>query len=104
MPATPPSDRTSHTDEESPMDRGSPSHRYLLPALAAAVAVMVVLAAMLVANPAQADTSGALRGAGSGRCLDVPNSSQTDGTYLQIYDCWGGTNQQWTLTSGNALT
>jgi hypothetical protein len=34
----------------------------------------------------------------------VPNSSQTDGTYLQIYDCWGGTNQQWTLTSANTLT
>jgi hypothetical protein len=86
------------------MDRGSHSQRYLLPALAAAVAVMVVLAAMLVAGPARADTSGALRGTGSGRCLDVPNSSQTDGTYLQIYDCWGGTNQQWTLTSANTLT
>ncbi|WP_443071946.1 non-reducing end alpha-L-arabinofuranosidase family hydrolase [Streptomyces sp. NBC_01477] len=68
------------------------------------LATVGVVAAMLVANPAQAATSGALRGAGSGRCLDVPNSSQTDGTYLQIYDCSGGTNQQWTLTSSNQLT
>ncbi|MBY8877207.1 non-reducing end alpha-L-arabinofuranosidase family hydrolase [Actinacidiphila acidipaludis] len=86
------------------MHRGNTSHRRLLPALAAVIATMVVSAAMLVAGPAQADTSGALRGTGSGRCLDVPNSSQTDGTSLQIYDCSGGTNQQWTLTSGNALT
>ncbi len=47
---------------------------------------------------------GPLRSAASNRCLDVPNSSQTDGTFLQIYDCSGGTNQQWTLTSSGALT
>lgn len=33
---------------------------------------------------AMADVTGALRGVGSGRCLDVPNSSQTDETYLQM--------------------
>jgi hypothetical protein len=49
-------------------------------------------------------SSGVLRGAGSGRCLDVPNASQTDGTLLQIWDCNGGTNQQWTLTASNQLT
>jgi len=47
---------------------------------------------------------GPLRGAASNRCLDVPNSTQTDGTFLQIYDCSGGANQQWTLTSSGALT
>ncbi|MFL6117851.1 MAG: non-reducing end alpha-L-arabinofuranosidase family hydrolase [Catenulispora sp.] len=78
--------------------------RSLIAALAAAVAVLVALAAMLVASPAQAATSGALRGVGSGRCLDVPNSSQTDGTFLQIYDCSGGANQQWTSTSSGTLT
>jgi hypothetical protein len=72
--------------------------------LAAVITCLLAVAVTLVAGPAQADTSGALRGTGSGRCLDVPNSSQTDGTYLQIYDCSGGTNQQWTLTSGNELT
>ncbi|CAM5281447.1 extracellular exo-alpha-L-arabinofuranosidase [Streptomyces canarius] len=72
--------------------------------LAAVVSVLAALAAVLVAAPAQAASSGALRGAGSGRCLDVPGGSQTDGTYVQIYDCWGGTNQQWTLTDSNQLT
>jgi O-glycosyl hydrolase len=49
-------------------------------------------------------SSGVLRGVGSGRCLDVPNASQSDGTSVQIWDCNGGTNQQWTLTSSNELT
>ncbi|TMC12078.1 MAG: galactosylceramidase [Chloroflexi bacterium] len=48
--------------------------------------------------------SGILRGAGSGRCLDVPNQSQTNGTQLDIWDCNGGTNQQWTATAGGQLT
>ncbi|CAG7612853.1 Extracellular exo-alpha-L-arabinofuranosidase [Actinacidiphila bryophytorum] len=86
------------------MHRARFRHRRLLVALASMLATVGVVAAMLVANPAQAATSGALRGAGSGRCLDVPNASQTDGTYLQIYDCNGQTNQQWTLTSSNQLT
>ncbi|WP_405015622.1 non-reducing end alpha-L-arabinofuranosidase family hydrolase [Kitasatospora sp. NBC_01539] len=59
---------------------------------------------MLVAGPAQAATSGALRGVASGRCLDVSNAGQADGALLQIYDCSGGANQLWTSTSGNQLT
>ncbi|MFF0424960.1 non-reducing end alpha-L-arabinofuranosidase family hydrolase [Streptomyces sp. NPDC004520] len=85
--------------------RGRSSHRRPLSVLlTAVVAAVVALASMLVAAPAQAATSGALRGVGSGRCLDVPNAGQSDGTLLQIWDCSGGTNQQWTLTSGNQLT
>ncbi len=48
-------------------------------------------------------STGVLRGVGSNRCLDVPNASQSDGTLLDIWDCNGGTNQQWTQTSGNEL-
>ncbi|WP_398661816.1 non-reducing end alpha-L-arabinofuranosidase family hydrolase [Streptomyces misionensis] len=59
---------------------------------------------MLGAGPAQAATSGALQHAASGRCLDLPNSTTTDGTYLQIWDCSGKSNQQWTLTDSNQLT
>ncbi|GAA4613023.1 RICIN domain-containing protein [Actinoallomurus liliacearum] len=47
---------------------------------------------------------GVLRGVGSNRCLDVPNGSQTDGTFLQIWDCNGGAGQQWTLNASNELT
>ncbi|POX46232.1 non-reducing end alpha-L-arabinofuranosidase family hydrolase [Streptomyces sp. Ru72] len=86
------------------MHRRSFSRRHPSAVLAAAVAALAAVAAMLVASPAQAATSGALRGVGSGRCLDVPGASQTDGTLLQIWDCHGGTNQQWTLTDSNQLT
>lgn len=48
-------------------------------------------------------SSGVLRGLGSGRCLDVPNASQTDGTSVAIWDCNGGSNQQWTSTAGGQL-
>jgi chitinase len=36
---------------------------------------------------------------GSGRCLDATGPSSANGTRLQIWDCAGGTNQQWTLPS-----
>ncbi|HEU5384070.1 MAG TPA: arabinofuranosidase catalytic domain-containing protein, partial [Ktedonobacteraceae bacterium] len=34
--------------------------------------------------------TGVLRGAGSNRCLDVPNNATTNGTLLEIWDCNGG--------------
>ncbi|WP_433087578.1 arabinofuranosidase catalytic domain-containing protein [Dactylosporangium sp. CA-052675] len=43
-------------------------------------------------------------GAQSGRCVDVPNGSTTNGTQTQLYDCWGGTMQRWTYTSSKQLT
>ncbi|GAA5201731.1 RICIN domain-containing protein [Rugosimonospora acidiphila] len=45
-----------------------------------------------------------LRGVGSNRCLDVPNSSTTAGTQVEIWDCNGGGNQSWTLNSSKELT
>jgi len=47
-------------------------------------------------------TSGALAGAASGRCLDVPNSNTTNGTQPIIWDCNGAANQRWTV-SGQTL-
>ncbi|MGI5158497.1 ricin-type beta-trefoil lectin domain protein [Microbispora sp. CA-102843] len=44
-----------------------------------------------------------LRGVASNRCLDVPGSSQTNGTQVTIYDCNGGANQQWTATASGEL-
>ncbi|WP_405366003.1 non-reducing end alpha-L-arabinofuranosidase family hydrolase [Kitasatospora sp. NBC_00039] len=86
------------------MRRRSSSRRHLSAVLTAVLAMVAALATAVVADPAQAATSGALRGVGSGRCLDVSNAGQADGTNLQIYDCFGGTNQQWTSTAGNQLT
>src|SRR3954452_11440033 len=37
-------------------------------------------------------------GGGSGRCIDVPNASSSNGTQVQLYDCWCGSNQLWTST------
>ncbi|MEU4871540.1 non-reducing end alpha-L-arabinofuranosidase family hydrolase [Streptomyces sp. NPDC021608] len=86
------------------MHRRSSDRGRLSAVLAAALAALVSLAALLVAGPAQAASSGALRGVGSGRCLDVSGAGQADGTSLQIYDCWSGTNQQWTSTDSGRLT
>ncbi|MEH0420744.1 non-reducing end alpha-L-arabinofuranosidase family hydrolase [Streptomyces sp. B21-083] len=72
--------------------------------LAAVVAALAALAALLVAGPAQAATTSDVRGVDSGRCLDVSGFSQTDGANVQIWDCHGGTNQQWTLTDSSQLT
>ncbi|MDH6115399.1 endo-1,4-beta-xylanase [Kitasatospora sp. MAP12-15] len=55
-------------------------------------------------GPGGGGSSGALRAVGAGRCLDVPNASTTAGTQVQIYDCWGGSNQTWTHTSSDQLT
>src|SRR5690349_6091095 len=50
--------------------------------------------------------SGANRivGSQSGRCIDVPNVSHTNGTRVQLYDCHGQSNQQWTYTASKQLT
>ncbi|WIV56372.1 non-reducing end alpha-L-arabinofuranosidase family hydrolase [Amycolatopsis nalaikhensis] len=90
------------------MNRGSTSRkgRSALAVLTTAVTVAaaVVAGVTLGAGSAAADVTGALRGVGSNRCLDVPNGNQADGTTLQIYDCSGGANQQWTSTAAGLLT
>ncbi|NUO96699.1 MAG: lectin, partial [Nonomuraea sp.] len=48
-------------------------------------------------------SQGALRGVGSGRCLDVTGASQSNGAQAQIWDCNGQPNQQWTSTSAGEL-
>ncbi|MFI7006242.1 endo-1,4-beta-xylanase [Streptomyces sp. NPDC050145] len=47
--------------------------------------------------------SGPIKGVASGRCLDVPGSSTTDGTQVQLWDCNNRTNQQWTYTAAGEL-
>ncbi|GAA4470631.1 non-reducing end alpha-L-arabinofuranosidase family hydrolase [Phytohabitans houttuyneae] len=42
-------------------------------------------------------------GVQSGRCIDVPNASQSNGTRVQLYDCNRQANQSWTYTSGKQL-
>ncbi|MET9251924.1 ThuA domain-containing protein [Nonomuraea sp. NPDC003709] len=47
--------------------------------------------------------TGALKGVGSGRCLDVSGASQANGAQAQIWDCNGQSNQQWTSTAAGEL-
>ncbi|MFI0724436.1 ricin-type beta-trefoil lectin domain protein [Streptomyces sp. NPDC021224] len=47
--------------------------------------------------------TGALHAVGAGKCLDVPNSSVTAGTQVDIWDCNGQVNQGWTRTSSGQL-
>ncbi|GAB3834987.1 ricin-type beta-trefoil lectin domain protein [Dactylosporangium cerinum] len=56
--------------------------------------------------PPSTPSGGAKRivGAQSGRCVDVPNASHNNGTRVQLYDCHGQSNQQWTATSSRQLT
>jgi hypothetical protein len=44
-----------------------------------------------------------IRGVGSNRCLEVPNSSTTNGVQMDIWDCNGGANQSWALTAAKEL-
>jgi hypothetical protein len=45
-----------------------------------------------------------LHAVGASKCLDVPNSSTTGGTQLQIYGCNARADQLFTHTSSNQLT
>jgi non-reducing end alpha-L-arabinofuranosidase len=42
-------------------------------------------------------------GAQSGRCLDITGQSTSNGAQVQLYDCWGGSNQRFTYTSSKQL-
>ncbi|MBX6750883.1 MAG: endo-1,4-beta-xylanase, partial [Micromonosporaceae bacterium] len=50
-------------------------------------------------TPPPSGGAGTIVGAQSGRCIDVPNGTTTDGTRVQLYDCNGQSNQSWTYTS-----
>lgn len=48
--------------------------------------------------------TGELHAVGAGKCLDVPNSTTTAGTQVEIWSCNGGANQIWTHSTSNQLT
>ncbi|MEU4554245.1 non-reducing end alpha-L-arabinofuranosidase family hydrolase [Micromonospora violae] len=54
-------------------------------------------------SPPPSGGAGRIAGVQSGRCIDVPNASQTNGTRVQLYDCHSQSNQQWTYTSNKEL-
>ncbi|WNM31704.1 ricin-type beta-trefoil lectin domain protein [Streptomyces sp. Li-HN-5-11] len=48
-------------------------------------------------------SGGSVVGAGSGRCLDVPDSSQTNGVQVQLWDCADRAGQKWARTAAGEL-
>jgi polyvinyl alcohol dehydrogenase (cytochrome) len=48
--------------------------------------------------------TGEIHAVGAGKCLDVPNITHAEGIQVQIWDCNGGPNQEWTSTSSGQLT
>jgi hypothetical protein len=60
---------------------------------------------LLITPVSGSTTSSAVEvvGGQSGRCMDVPSASTTNGTQVQLYDCSGSTQQLWTNTSSKQL-
>ncbi|TYB57490.1 GDSL family lipase [Nonomuraea sp. PA05] len=57
-----------------------------------------------IGQPGDGTPSGvAIKGVGSGRCLDVSGASQVNGAQAQIWDCGGQPNQRWTPTASGEL-
>ncbi|MFI5916818.1 ricin-type beta-trefoil lectin domain protein [Dactylosporangium sp. NPDC051541] len=54
-------------------------------------------------SPPPDGSTGVLRGAGSNRCVDVPNAATANGTLLAIWDCGSGSNQRWAALPKGAL-
>lgn len=73
-----------------------------LSVLGAAV-LLVFVAGSAAAAPIQPGQSAPITGVHSGRCLDVLDSSTSNGTQAQLWDCTGAANQTWTYTSSQQL-
>jgi hypothetical protein len=74
-------------------------------ALPAALSLTLAGAAVPVAAAAAVmGTATRIVGAQSGRCLDVPGASSTNGTQTQLNDCSSAANQAWTYTTTRQLT
>lgn len=73
------------------------------PSDAADNAVQANIVAAGYGNGGIGSGGGVLRGLGSNRCLDVTGAGTANGTLLQIWDCNGQTNQQWTALSNGEL-
>ncbi|MFE2641125.1 endo-1,4-beta-xylanase [Streptomyces nigra] len=54
-------------------------------------------------TPPPTGDGGQIKGVASGRCLDVPNASTSDGTQIQLYDCHYNSNQQWAVTDSGEI-
>jgi Ricin-type beta-trefoil lectin domain len=56
-----------------------------------------------VAAPAQALSYYQLQNGATGKCLDQNYSDPNNGAKVQMWNCWGGPNQQWAAQNCNYL-
>ncbi len=86
-------------------DAGTFTGSYTTTVPAGEAVLLTVTATDAEPSPTPTSTSGAtaIRGVGSGRCVDVDGVSQANGAKVQIWDCNGQINQQWTPTSSGEL-
>jgi alpha-galactosidase len=71
--------------------------------IAASVPAHGVVAYRVTGGAPMAGTTSRLRGAGSGRCLDVDNASTAAGAATLIWDCHTAANQLWTTWAGGEI-
>jgi non-reducing end alpha-L-arabinofuranosidase len=75
-----------------------------LAALSLMLTGVAVTATQEAADAAVVGTATRIVGGQSGRCLDVPGSSSTNGVQTQLNDCTSAANQAWTYTTTRQLT
>jgi non-reducing end alpha-L-arabinofuranosidase len=78
--------------------------RHLKRSVAAMVVLLGLVAGTVTTLHAWAATGSPIVGGQSGRCLDVPNATTTNGAQVQLWDCNGASNQSWTYTASKQLT
>ncbi|MEU4443288.1 beta-1,3-glucanase family protein [Actinosynnema sp. NPDC050801] len=64
----------------------------------------IILTPFGAAGPPPAGPAGSIVSAWHGKCVDVPNWNFADGQRLVVWDCTGGTNQEWEATGGTLRT
>ncbi len=85
---------------------GRPRRRSARQHLIAAVSASALAAGLLLAGtgPATADVAGPIHGPGdSGKCLDVLGTAGNNGSAVDIWDCDGTADQNWTVGSDHTL-